>query len=116
MGASGVTEQDAEFGFELGRRRLLAAAGIGAVASAMAADESLAASVPVGSSEPVATPPVAGLHLQFGADAASEVTVSWHTLHPVQKPRVVVGHLDGRLEQTVSAQPARSGTTDERSR
>ena len=35
-------------------------------------------------SDPVATPPVAGLHLQFGADASSEMVVSWHTLQPVR--------------------------------
>ena len=54
-------------------------------------------------SDPVATPPVAGLHLQFGADASSEMVVSWHTLQPVRNPRVVLGHLDGKLEQTVEA-------------
>jgi hypothetical protein len=51
----------------------------------------------------VATPPVSGLHLQFGADASSEMVVSWHTLQPVQNPRVVLGHLDGKLEQTARA-------------
>ena len=50
-------------------------------------------------------PAVAGLHLQFGADASSEVTVSWHTLQPVRNPRVVLGRLDGKLEQTVDAKP-----------
>ena len=29
--------------------------------------------------------------------------MSWHTLQPVQNPRVVLGHLDGKLEQTVEA-------------
>ena len=52
---------------------------------------------------PAGTPPVAGLHLQFGADAASEVTVSWHTLKPVQNPRVVLGRLDGSYELTIEA-------------
>ena len=55
------------------------------------------------SPDPVATPPVAGLHLQFGADASSEMVVSWHTLQPVRNPRVVLGRLDGKLEQTVEA-------------
>ena len=53
----------------------------------------------------MATPPVAGLHLQFGADASSEIVVSWHTLQPVRNPRVVLGRLDGKLEQTVAAKP-----------
>jgi hypothetical protein len=34
----------------------------------------------VHSPEDLATTPVAGLHLQFGADASSEMAVSWHTL------------------------------------
>jgi hypothetical protein len=29
----------------------------------------------------------AGLHLQFGADASSQVVVSWHTLQPVRPRR-----------------------------
>src|SRR6202008_904236 len=31
---------------------------------------------------------------------------SWHTLQPVQNPRVLLGHLDGKLEQTVEATAA----------
>jgi Purple acid Phosphatase, N-terminal domain len=51
-------------------------------------------------------PPVAGLHLQFGADASTEITVSWHTPQPVANPRVALGRLDGRLEGTAIAKPA----------
>ena len=54
--------------------------------------------------DPMTTPRVAGLHLQFGADASSEMVVSWHTLQPVRDPRVVLGRLDGKLEQTIEAQ------------
>ncbi len=78
-----MTTPDSEFNLELSRRKLLAAAGIGG--------------------GPVATPPVAGLHLQFGADASSEMVVSWHTLQPVRNPRVVLGRVNGKLEQTVEA-------------
>jgi len=46
---------------------------------------------------------VHGLHLQFGADASSEVVVSWHTLQSVRSPRVVLGRRDGRFERTVIA-------------
>jgi 3',5'-cyclic AMP phosphodiesterase CpdA len=56
------------------------------------------------SSDLVDTPPIAGLHLQFGEDASSEMVVSWHTLQPVGHPRVLLGPLDGRLEQTVAAE------------
>ena len=102
--------EDNENDLQLSRRKLLAAAGFyGAVATA-------ASVLPIGSAEaapasgaaadPVATPPIAGLHLQFGADASSEVVVSWHTLQPVQNPRVLLGGLDGKLERTVEAKPA----------
>jgi len=102
-----MTTFDHEFNIEISRRKLLAAAGIGAVvgttASLIGTPGAEAAPVSSGSSDPAATPPVTGLHLQFGADASSEMVVSWHTLVPVRNPRVVLGHLDGRLEQTVEA-------------
>ena len=55
------------------------------------------------SPDPLTTPPVAGLHLQFGADASSEMVVSWHTLQSVRNPRVMLGSLDGRLDRVVAA-------------
>ena len=39
-------------------------------------------------------PRVGGLHLQYGADASSEVVVSWHTAAAVNNPRVMVGTPD----------------------
>jgi hypothetical protein len=93
---------------ELSRRNLLAAAGIASGALLAAAfsgiDETQAAVVPSVPADPAKTP-VSGLHLQFGADASSEVTVSWHTLQPVSNPRVVLGRPDGKFERTVSARP-----------
>jgi hypothetical protein len=59
-----------------------------------------------GAADPLATPPEAGLHLQFGADASAEMVVSWHTLQPVRQPRVLLGRPDGRLEKTVAAREA----------
>ena len=92
---------------DLSRRKLLAAAGIGSAAVAASlvasADAQTVALPPRRPADPVATPPIAGLHLQFGADASSEMVVSWHTLQPVKNPRVLLGQLDGRLEQTVEA-------------
>jgi 3',5'-cyclic AMP phosphodiesterase CpdA len=99
--------QDTEFDLELSRRKLLAAAGIGGgaavAASLIGTGAAQAAPAARRSPDPVATPPVAGLHLQFGADASSEMVVSWHTLQPVRNARVMLGHLDGTLEQTVEA-------------
>ncbi|MDY0746321.1 metallophosphoesterase family protein [Paucibacter sp. R3-3] len=91
----------------LSRRRLLAAAGLGGVsltASIAAIQPAHGATVPARNDAPLATPPVAGLHLQFGADASSQVVVSWHTLQPARNPRVVLGRPDGKFEQTVQAE------------
>ncbi len=103
-----MTTHDTEaFDLDLSRRKLLAAAGIGGAALVAASlvghDDAQAAAAAGEAPDPVTTPPVAGLHLQFGADASSEMVVSWHTLQGVQNPRVLLGHLDGKLEQTVKA-------------
>src|ERR1700722_14666753 len=92
-----------EHDLSLSRRKLLLAAGIygaGATAASLLVAEPAGAAPGPGESE---APPVGGLHLQFGADSSSEVTVSWHTLMPVVNPRVVVGTLDGKLDRTVPA-------------
>ena len=49
-------------------------------------------------------PRVGGLHLQYGADAASEVVVSWHTAAAVNNPRVMVGTPDDGVGRTVAAE------------
>jgi 3',5'-cyclic AMP phosphodiesterase CpdA len=89
---------------EVSRRRLLAAAGLGWAAAGLGASPATAQR-PAASAR-AGTPPVAGLHLQFGADAAAEMTVSWHTLVPVERPRVLLGATDGRLQRTVEARTA----------
>jgi 3',5'-cyclic AMP phosphodiesterase CpdA len=100
-----------EFDLELSRRKLLAAAGIAGgaavAASLFGSAAAEAAPAPRPSSDPTATPPVSGLHLQFGADASSEMVVSWHTLQPVRHPRIMLGTLDGRLERVVAATETR---------
>jgi purple acid phosphatase-like protein/calcineurin-like phosphoesterase family protein len=102
-----MTDSDRLFNLELSRRKLLAAAGIAggaALAGPLIGTGDAEAAAPSRPAlDPVATPPVAGLHLQFGADASSEMVVSWHTLQPVHHPRVMLGRLDGKLEQTVEA-------------
>src|SRR6516164_5766204 len=102
-----MATQDNEFSLQFSRRKLLAAAGIGGGAVLapyiIGTVGAAAASETRGASSPVQTPPVAGLHLQFGADASSEMVVSWHTLQPVRRARVLLGLLDGKLEQTVEA-------------
>ena len=103
-----MTTQDSGLNLELSRRRLIAAAGIagGAVVAASLIGRKAEAAPPAPTTaDPTATPPVAGLHLQFGADASSEMVVSWHTLQQVRNPRVLLGRLDGKLERTVEAKP-----------
>ncbi len=89
---------------DLSRRNLLIAAGLGGAALAPQAAGALPMKAASAPGDPVTTPPVSGLHLQFGADAATQMVVSWHTLQPVSHPRVLLGHLDGRLVQTAPAE------------
>ncbi len=96
-----------EMDIGLSRRRLLAAAGVAGGAAMMGSGSAEAAPPSGAGMDRDATPPVAGLHLQFGADASSEMVVSWHTLKPVTNPRVLLGRLDGKLEQTVEASQTR---------
>ena len=104
-----MTVEDTVSDFELSRRRLLAAAGTASAALAATAFDGVgnaqAAIVPVAVPHPTQSPAVSGLHLQFGADASSEVVVSWHTLQPVGNPRVMLGRPNGRFEKTVPAKP-----------
>ncbi len=98
--------QDPEFNLEISRRELLAAAGIGsgvAIAASLLGTDEAKSALSDASTGMVAMPPVAGLHLQFGADASSEMVVSWHTPQPVTNPCVVLGHLNGKLEQKAEA-------------
>ena len=48
-------------------------------------------------------PRVGGVHLQFGSDASSEVTVSWHTTEAVRRPRVLLGDPVGGFGDAVPA-------------
>lgn len=86
---------------ELSRRKLLAAAGATVAASLFHIDEAAAGPAPGGSA--ATAPAVHGLHLQFGADASAQMVVSWHTLQPVRRARVVLGHLDVTHERTIAA-------------
>jgi hypothetical protein len=89
---------------EVSRRTLLAAAGITGAAALAGAGEAEAALAVRRAPGLVTEPPVHGLHLQFGADASSEMVVSWHALQIVRRPRVVLGRPDGKFERTVDAE------------
>lgn len=109
-----MTDDRALFDSTVRRRSVIAgalagvAAGVGAVGSAVSAAADPApgpqdASAAHDGADPVRTPRVDGLHLQFGADAASQVVVSWHTLAPVSFPRVLVGDQQLGYHRTVPA-------------
>jgi hypothetical protein len=51
----------------------------------------------------VGAPEVGGLHLQYGADASTEVVVSWHTVTAVRNPRVILGTPDDGFGRIVAA-------------
>ena len=90
------------------RRRLLqgAAIGIGAgaveqiapsVATAHPAKATLRAPRRAGHDAPApSAPPITGIHLQFGADPATEMVVTWQTYGAVTNPRVVLASASGR--------------------
>jgi 3',5'-cyclic AMP phosphodiesterase CpdA len=99
-----MTQSDDGYDLDLSRRRLLAAAS-GAFAAASLIKPAAAAEPGPVPTNPVTAPPVAGLHLQFGADASSQIVVSWHSLQAVAHPRVLLGHMDGELKQTIEARP-----------
>jgi hypothetical protein len=107
---SNRAEEDILSSEGVSRRRLLTAAGLlgaavmaGSFADGKAEGASASGQPANLKFEPESTPPVAGLHIQFGADASAEVSVSWHTLQPVHHPRVLLGHRDGQMLKTVEA-------------
>ncbi len=90
----------------LGRRALLRAAGVaGLTAAAVPLLER-----PGVAAELVRQPAVAGapspeqLHVQFGADAASQITVSWATPEKVSRPRLRLGRRGAGFGTNVDAE------------
>ena len=93
---------------ELSRRLLIQAAALtpGALALFVSSARTEALSNATGKSSVAAqaAEAVCGLHLQFGADASTEMVVSWHSLTPVRNPRVLLGAADGKLERVTPAE------------
>jgi hypothetical protein len=101
---------DSTSGAGLSRRSLLAALGLaGAGVAVGSVAPSAEASVPAArhdqptGTDPLTTPPVMGLHLQFGDQPATSMTVSWHGTAPVGKPRVLIARVGHPYERTVAA-------------
>jgi hypothetical protein len=99
-------------GPHIGRRTavgLLGTAGAAAVAAPLlgatpaAAAPSGASAAFLPSPDAGGAPPASGLHLQFGADPATQMVVSWLTDGPVKRPRVLYGTIEHGLGQGAQA-------------
>ena len=104
-----LVDDETRFRAALSRRGFLTTAGVAGVGVALGpilgAPPALASAGtgPAGRTDPVSTPGVNGLHVQFGADTAREMVVSWHTLSPVAGATVMLGDAGGRFERSVGA-------------
>ncbi len=117
-------EDQSDDGFRISRRSLLTAAGLGGAGlvagpllgsgTADAASRRHTASGTRPGADSGAAPRVAGLHLQFGSSAATEVVISWHSQEPVRDARVLLARSGAAYERseradTVSYTDAQSG-------
>ena len=115
---SPVTGSPTPKGSDFSRRSLLAALGIGGAAATvgLSAGNAAADTLPAPTRAPaVPVPPVAGLHVTFGADASSQVSVTWHSIQKVANPRVLLAKDGQGHQRTVPAvvesyTDAKSGT------
>lgn len=98
---------------DLSRRAFLkgvAASGVAVASGAMLARGAWASSTPSGSptlwGQPGASDgvPADQLHIQYGADAATQMTVSWHTANAVSQPRLRLGTPAGGYGTEIGAQ------------
>ncbi|KUJ41314.1 hypothetical protein ACZ90_68295 [Streptomyces albus subsp. albus] len=85
---------------------VVGAAAEASAAPAVPAETAKAPAGPVLHSRPhrVGAPTVLGVHLQFGTDASSEMTVSWITPQSVRRPQVRLGSLDGGHGRVIEAE------------
>src|SRR5262245_14588823 len=93
----------------LSRRAVLGAAGAGAAAGATLLPSAASADPSPGVTlwhQPshAGAPDVHGVHLQFGADAAREVVVSWFTPQSVAGARVLLGRAGDGFGHAVHAE------------
>src|SRR6266700_2262260 len=81
-------------GQEISRRKVLAAAGLAAVAVPLAAAGRAQAASLVRQADSAGAPSPQGVHVQFGARAASQAAVSWLAATAVSRPRLRLGKVD----------------------
>jgi hypothetical protein len=103
-----MTDDKELFRTGLSRRGFFTAAGASSAVAVLAGATPASAAdnkamLPSDVGDPLTTPVVNGLHLQFGTDASSEVVVSWHTLQPVKQARAMLGETDGSYGRSQDA-------------
>lgn len=83
----------------------LLGAGTASAATGTSAAMAATAAAPAFNPTPdtAGAPPVQGLHLTFGADPATQMTVTWLTDGPVKRPRVLYGTLEHGFGSGVDA-------------
>src|SRR5215469_13584623 len=79
-----------ESGRDISRRQVLSTAGLAAVAFPLVA-RSRSAPALIRRADAIGAPGPEGVHVQFGHDAAAQVTVSWETAGAVSRPRLLLG-------------------------
>ena len=123
------TQSAAKAGSDFSRRSLLAALGVGGAAATigLGAGSAAAQDRPAAAGDAPATPtaaapshapgvpvpPVAGLHVTFGADPGASASVTWHSVEKVTNPRVLLAKDGHAYERTVPA--AVDSYTDDKS-
>src|SRR5215467_13573697 len=83
------------------RRQVLSAAGLAAVAVPFATRRQAPALVR--RAGVAGAPPPEQVHVQFGADAASQVAVSWAAPAAVARPRLRIGPTSSQADHQVDA-------------
>src|SRR5690348_10356079 len=83
---AGMNGEDAGQG--ISRRKVLTTAGLAAVAVPLAAAGPAKAAALVRQADIAGAPGPDGVHVQYGADAATQAAVSWQTAARVSRPRL----------------------------
>ena len=88
----------------ISRRKVLAAAGLAAVAVPLAATGRAQAASLVRRADSAGAPSPQGTHVQFGADAAKQAAVSWLAPAVVSRPRLRLGKAESGYGREVPAE------------
>jgi hypothetical protein len=92
-----------ESGRDISRRQVLSTAGLAAVAFPLVARSRTAPAL-IRRADAVGAPGPAGVHVQFGHDAAAQVAVSWETAAAVSRPRLLLGQHSAGYGREIAAE------------